>query len=136
MTASTTPQLTQLARMDWPWKSEDPSIHIILISDEQFVNMANRPDEAVVKMYPWADDKVSLRDYCREAAARGAVRQVNVRRMLHSGVLLEIGTVRHRVKQPLTGPVSVIEDRAKGTLRTMELRELPPLPPAGSETRP
>jgi len=33
MTASTLPQLTQLARMDWPWKSEDPSIHIILISD-------------------------------------------------------------------------------------------------------
>lgn len=72
MTASTLPQLTQLARMDWPWKSEDPSIHIILISDEQFVNLANHPDEAVEKMYPWADDKVSLHDYCREAAARGA----------------------------------------------------------------
>ncbi len=74
-------------------------------------------------------------DALAEAAARGAVRQVNVRRMLHSGVLLEIGTVRHRVKQPLTGPVSVIEDRAKGTLRTMELRELPPLPPAGNEAK-
>ncbi len=62
----------RLAVLDWPWKSEDPGIHIILISDEQFVNLANHPDEAVEKMYPWADAAISLREYCRQAAARGA----------------------------------------------------------------
>jgi hypothetical protein len=61
-----------LADMDWPWKSEDPSIHIILISDDQFVNMATHPDEPVERMYPWADAPISLRDYCRQGAARGA----------------------------------------------------------------
>ncbi|MGC9469065.1 MAG: hypothetical protein ACP5HS_10775 [Anaerolineae bacterium] len=68
----TTMDLTRLAEMDWPWKSEDPSIHIILISDEQFVNMANHQDEPVEKMYPWADAPISLRQYCREGAAKGA----------------------------------------------------------------
>jgi hypothetical protein len=62
----------RLAVLDWPWKSEDPAIHIILISDEQFVNLANRPDEAVEKMYPWADTAISLHEYCRQAANRGA----------------------------------------------------------------
>jgi len=62
----------QLACMDWPWKSEDPAIHIILISDEQFVNLANQPDKAVEKMYPWADAPISLREYCRQGAERGA----------------------------------------------------------------
>ncbi len=62
----------QLAVLDWPWKSEDPVIHIILISDEQFVNLANHPDEAEEKMYPWAEAAISLREYCRQGAARGA----------------------------------------------------------------
>jgi hypothetical protein len=53
----------KLAEMDWPWKSENPGVHIILISDKQFVNMANHPDEAMEKMYPWADAPISLRDY-------------------------------------------------------------------------
>ncbi len=64
--------LVQLADMDWPWRSEDPVIHIILISDEQFTNLADRPDEAVEKMYPWADAPISLREHCRQGAARGA----------------------------------------------------------------
>jgi hypothetical protein len=64
--------MKQLADLDWPWRSEDPVIHIILISDEQFVRLADHPDEAIEKMYPWADAPVSLREYCREAAARGA----------------------------------------------------------------
>lgn len=62
----------QLASMDWPWKSENPGVHIILISDAQFTNLADHPDEAVEKMYPWADAPVSLRQYCRDAAERGA----------------------------------------------------------------
>jgi len=62
----------RLAEIDWPWKSEDPSIHIILVSDEQFVNMADHPDEPVEKMYPWAEASISLRDYCRQGADRGA----------------------------------------------------------------
>jgi hypothetical protein len=62
----------KLAEMDWPWKSENPGVHIILISDKQFVNMANHPDEAMEKMYPWADAPISLRDYCKEGAERGA----------------------------------------------------------------
>jgi hypothetical protein len=69
------PEITtpvQLAAMNWPWRSEDPVIHIILISDEQFTNLAGRPDEAVEKMYPWADAPISLREYCRQGAARGA----------------------------------------------------------------
>jgi uncharacterized protein (DUF342 family) len=60
-----------------------------------------------------------------ESAARGAVSQVNIRRVLHSGVLLEIGSVRHRARQPLPGPVTILEDRAKGALRTVDFRELP-----------
>jgi len=63
----------RLAAMDWPWRSEDPVIHIILISDEQFISLAARPDEAVEKMYPWADAPISLREYC--GRARRAVRR-------------------------------------------------------------
>ena len=60
-----------------------------------------------------------------ETAARGAVPQVNVRRALHPGVFLEIGAVRHRVRQTVTGPATILEDRAQGALRTVEYRELP-----------
>jgi hypothetical protein len=67
-----------------------------------------------------------------ETSHRGAVRQVNVRREMHPGVLLELGQVRHSVKRPATGPFSIVEDRADGTLRTRELSELPGTRPAGA----
>ncbi len=60
-----------------------------------------------------------------EAAHRGAVRQVNVRKQMNPGVLIELGAVRHRVKQTATGPLSIVEDRARGSLRTKEFQELP-----------
>jgi uncharacterized protein (DUF342 family) len=60
-----------------------------------------------------------------EASHRGAVRQVNVRKELHPGVLVELGAVRHRIKKRATGPLSIVEDRARSSLRTKEFRELP-----------
>jgi hypothetical protein len=64
----------RLAALDWPWKCEDPGLGIILVSDEQFVNLANHPDEAVEKMGPWFEAPISLREYCRQGAARGATK--------------------------------------------------------------
>jgi hypothetical protein len=64
-------------------------------------------------------------DSLAEASHRGAVRQVNVRKLLNPGVLLEIGAVRHLVKQALAGPVTILEDRPRGALRIVEFRELP-----------
>ncbi len=68
------PTLTRLAALDWPWKSEDPAIHIILVSDEQFTNLANRPDEAVEKIFPQDPEPISLREHCRRGAERGATK--------------------------------------------------------------
>ncbi len=64
--------LQHLANMDWPWKSEDPVIHIILTSDEQFLKMAEHPDEPVARMFPGAPSPISLREHCRRGAAIGA----------------------------------------------------------------
>jgi uncharacterized protein (DUF342 family) len=68
-----------------------------------------------------------------EAAQRDAVRQINVRREMHPGVLIELGSVRSRTKNLNRGPITVIEDRGRGSLRTREFRELPG---AGSDRRP
>ena len=68
----TTNSPTLLVRMDWPWKSEDPGIHIILVSDEQFINLANHPDEAIEKIFPQDPQPISLREHCRRGAERGA----------------------------------------------------------------
>ena len=70
----TTPQSEQLANLGWPWKSEDPAGAIILVSDEQFTNLAARPDEAVEKPAPWIEQPQSLRDFCRELAASGGTK--------------------------------------------------------------
>jgi len=64
----------QLARMDWPWKRENPGTHIILVSDPQLINLAEHPDEAVEKVHPQADAPISLREHCRLGAARGATK--------------------------------------------------------------
>ena len=64
----------QLALLGWPWKCEDHAIGIILVSDEQFVNLASHPDEAVEKMAPWSEAPLSLREYCRQGAAHGATK--------------------------------------------------------------
>jgi hypothetical protein len=60
-----------------------------------------------------------------EASRRGAVRQINVRGRVHPGATLEIGSVRHRLKEPLVGPVTILEDRARASLRTVAFKELP-----------
>jgi hypothetical protein len=65
-------QPTRLANMDWPWKSEDPSIHIILVSDQQFTNLADHPNEAIEKVFPQDPAPISLREHCRRGAERGA----------------------------------------------------------------
>ena len=69
-----TQSLTHLASLDWPWKSEDPAIHIILVSDEQFTNLANRPDETIEKVFPQDPEPISLREHCRRGAERGATK--------------------------------------------------------------
>ena len=69
---STSPQ--KVAEFGWPWKSEDPSIHIILISDEQFTNLANHPDEAIEKVFPQDAAPISLRQHCQQGAERGATK--------------------------------------------------------------
>lgn len=66
--------MQHLAHMDWPWKAEEQSIGIILVSDDQFVTLAEHPDEAVVKPHPRAEEPVSLRDYCRMGASGGATK--------------------------------------------------------------
>jgi hypothetical protein len=62
----------ELAHMDWPWKAENAGAHIILVSDEQLINLANHPDEAVEKIFPQDPEPVSLREHCRRSAERGA----------------------------------------------------------------
>ena len=42
-------ELIQLVKLGWPWKSEDHAGSIILVSDDQFTNMANYPDQAIEK---------------------------------------------------------------------------------------
>lgn len=64
----------RLAAMDFPWRHENPGAHIILVSDEQLVNLADHPDEAVEKIHPQAAAAVSLREHCRQAAAHGATK--------------------------------------------------------------
>ena len=64
----------QVAQMDWPWKAENHAGSIILVSDEQFTNLANRPDEAVEKPAPWYEKPVSLREYCRDLALSGGTK--------------------------------------------------------------
>ncbi len=60
--------------MDWPWKAENHAGSIILVSDEQFSNLANRPVEAVEKPAPWVEKPVSLREYCQELAQSGGTK--------------------------------------------------------------
>ncbi|MCL4506388.1 MAG: hypothetical protein M1434_13595 [Chloroflexi bacterium] len=67
-----TTSLVPLAAMGWPWKSEDPAIHIILVSDQQFTNLADHPDEAIEKIFPQDPEPISLREHCRRGAERGA----------------------------------------------------------------
>jgi hypothetical protein len=64
--------LQRLANLGAPWKSEDPSIHVILVSDQQFTNLANHPDQALEKAFPQDPEPVSLREHCRRGAERGA----------------------------------------------------------------
>jgi uncharacterized protein (DUF342 family) len=65
-----------------------------------------------------------------ESSHRGAVRQVSVRKEMHAGVLLELGSVRHRVKERTAGPLSVMLDRSRASLRMREFAPLPGSPEA------
>jgi hypothetical protein len=63
----------KVADMRGAWALETPSTHIILVSDEQFLNIAEHPDEALESMFPGrSDEKISLREHCRRAAESGA----------------------------------------------------------------
>ena len=66
--------LKHLAALGWPWKHEETGAGIILTSDEQFLNLANHPDDAVETLHPHAQGPTSLREHCRQAAARGATK--------------------------------------------------------------
>jgi hypothetical protein len=69
-----TQSLRKVANLDWPWKSEDPAIHIILVSDEQFTNLANHPDQAIERVFPQDPEPISLREHCQRGAERGATK--------------------------------------------------------------
>ncbi len=60
-----------------------------------------------------------------EASQANAIRQINVRQELHPGVLIELGAVRSRIKQRATGPLSIVEDRSRSSLRTTDFKDLP-----------
>ncbi|MCP4164899.1 MAG: hypothetical protein GY759_03265 [Chloroflexi bacterium] len=62
----------QQANMDWPWKNEDPLLYVILVSDEQLLTIANDPDEPIENIHPHAEKAISLREHCRQGAAKGA----------------------------------------------------------------
>ena len=62
----------QLATMDWPWRSEDPELAVILTSDEQLLGMAANPDLPIDKIHPHATTAMSLRQLCEHGAAIGA----------------------------------------------------------------
>jgi len=64
----------RLATLSWPWRSEERSLHVILVSDRQLLNLAEHPDEAVEKVFPQDPEPVSLREYCRRGAERGATK--------------------------------------------------------------
>ena len=66
--------VVHLADMDWPWKAENHAGSIILVSDEQFRNLAIHPDEAIEKPAPWFDHPVSLKEYCETLAESGATK--------------------------------------------------------------
>jgi hypothetical protein len=68
------PTLVQLAALGFPWTHENPGAHIILVSDEQLVNLADHPDEAIEKIHPQAAAPISLHEHCRQAAAHGATK--------------------------------------------------------------
>jgi len=63
---------TLVAAMPGPWQSENPGTAIILVSDEQFLDLAEHPDKPVKQIHPHATEPVSLREHCRQSAARGA----------------------------------------------------------------
>lgn len=67
-----TSETLRVAQPDFPWKSENPSGMLLLISDEQFRRLAQNPNEAVEKPIPWMPENKSLREYCRELQQSGA----------------------------------------------------------------
>jgi len=68
-------KITQVASFDYPWKAaESIAGSIILVSDDQFRNLARFPHEAVEKPAPWFDQPISLHDFCSDLARSGAVK--------------------------------------------------------------
>ncbi len=71
----TSSKITQIASFDYPWKAaESIAGSIILVSDDQFRNLARFPHQAVEKPAPWFDQPLSLHDFCRDLARSGAVK--------------------------------------------------------------
>jgi len=65
------------------------------------------------------------------AADAAAVRQINIRKRLFSGVSVELGPLRLLVKSPSTGPLSLLEDPAGGGVRITAYAPLG-VPPAAT----
>jgi hypothetical protein len=68
----TTHHPQQLAAMRWPWQSEDYGFAIILTSDAQMLRLAEDPDAPVENLTPGLQESMSLREFCRHGADRGA----------------------------------------------------------------
>jgi hypothetical protein len=68
------PTFTQVAHLEYPWKSENLAGAIILVSDQQFTRLANFPDQALEKPAPWSENPISLRDFCKELADAGGTK--------------------------------------------------------------
>lgn len=60
-----------------------------------------------------------------EASRQAAIRQINVRRRLYPGVLVEIGNCRRRFRSEVLGPLSLLEDAERGTIRVASYQPLP-----------
>lgn len=58
------------------------------------------------------------------AEQRNAVRQINIKDMVHHGITAEIGECRLLLKKDATGPLSMIEDLGEGSIRLLPYNPL------------
>lgn len=59
-----------------------------------------------------------------DASRNAAVRQINVRKTLYPGVLVELGPHRQRFRTETAGPLSLVEDPGRGAIRIAAYRPL------------
>ena len=70
-----------------------------------------------------------------ETSRHAAVRQINVRKRLHPGVLVELGRYRRRFRSGQAGPLTLLEDPERGTIRVETYRPLRTPEKSGAATK-